>query len=146
MVKTIELKKSDYDYYEQFGMYRIKSGHYEKHPPCEKYITKRCGNKENYWGFLGEDDEEYKIKWIEDVGLKCGHPHEKERDYGNNYCYSCEMESVFAPPPAGICPETGKKLEENYDCKYCGIETNGSENFTDSNDKIIYICGGCDED
>ena len=112
MVKTIELKKSDYDYYEQYGMYRIKSGHYEKHPPCEIYITKRCGNKENYWGFLGEDDEEYKIKWIEDVGLKCGHPHEKERDYGNNYCYSCEMESVFAPPPAGICPETGKKLYE----------------------------------
>ena len=68
MVKTIELKKSDYDYYKQFGMYRIKKGHYEKHPPCEKYITKRCGgNKEDYWGFLGEDGgTEYKIKWIED--------------------------------------------------------------------------------
>jgi hypothetical protein len=63
---TIQLKKSDYDYYEQYGMYLIKKGHYEKHPPSEKYITKRCGGKkEDYWGFLGEDGEEYKIKWIE---------------------------------------------------------------------------------
>ena len=41
---------------------------------------------------------------------KCGHEHERMRDCGNNYCYSCEMDAIFAPPPKGICPETGRKL------------------------------------
>tara|TARA_R110002012_G_scaffold5225_1_gene24076 strand:+ start:3566 stop:3781 length:216 start_codon:yes stop_codon:yes gene_type:complete len=71
MVKTIELKKSDYDYYEQYGMYCIKKKHYEKHPESDsRFICKRKmwrgKQQEDYWGFLGDEDGECKIKWIED--------------------------------------------------------------------------------
>ena len=79
------------------------------------------------------------------IAKKCGHKHDKAKDWGNDNCYSCDMKEIFNPPPNGICPETGRKLNEIYDCKYCGIDTNGTDSFLDANDKTIYICGACSE-
>ncbi len=86
-----------------------------------------------------EEEEE------EEIAKNCGHKHDKARDFGNDNCYSCDMKGIFAPPPTGICPETGRKLNEIYDCNYCGIETNGTESLLDADDNTIYICGACSE-
>ncbi len=60
MVKTIQLNKNDYKYYEKFGYWEALDKN-SKYP----YITKRCGNEEDYWGGLSKcGNIEFKLKWI----------------------------------------------------------------------------------
>lgn len=59
MVKIIQLNKNDYKYYTEFGFWKAvdKNSNY-------LYITKRCGDKQDYWGGLCKLDIEFKVEWI----------------------------------------------------------------------------------
>ena len=54
-------------------------------------------------------------------------------------------ECVCEKKPDNDYPCLCDEVDEDYDCYNCGIETNGTDNYKNHEDKTIYICGGCDE-
>ena len=59
-MKTVLVRKSDYKYSTKFDWY-----YKGEHDSPDRIITKRWGDTVvNYWGYVTEDGEEFKVKWV----------------------------------------------------------------------------------